>query len=438
MKARSACLVPALALSLAASARGGHAAAARLAKPISVSFLETPVSRAVQEIGRLANVAVVVDERGLSEKARRFPVSLQLKRAPARKVLDLLTKDAGIGYSLDGLVVFVSTRARTRAQDVLRRTYDVRDLTCTVSDFPGPDFMPKERLGAAGGGPIALSEAQAESIIAAGSLAELIMSRIRPSEWGADIGTSIEERSGRLVVMQTKEVHAEIGKLLDELRATEALFIRLEAKGFVVEHAKLEEALRGIRPPGFLRPEDFSRVEKRLLAGGAARIGTARTICMNNQRTHVFSGTISHYVSDVDVSGSVYDPVMTQAFDGFIVDILPVASHDRRFVALEIRIEAPESKGARASRKVIEGRPYVVAQGASWSVSKKGDEVSASGGGSGAAAPLIAPARIQPLQVNARHVVTNVQVPKGVTAYFTVPAGGGRAALFTVRPTLAE
>ncbi|MHC4201875.1 MAG: hypothetical protein ACYSU0_17950, partial [Planctomycetota bacterium] len=116
------------------AAHAEHEAADRLRKRITVGFLETPMERAVQEIGRLANVAVVVDTKGLRQTERRFPVSLQLKGSPAREVLDLLVKDAGIGYSLDGLVVFVSTRAKTRAEDLARRSYDIRDLTYSIFD----------------------------------------------------------------------------------------------------------------------------------------------------------------------------------------------------------------------------------------------------------------------------------------------------------------
>jgi hypothetical protein len=39
--------------------------------------------------------------------------------------------------------------------------------------------------------------------------------------------------------------------------------------------------------------------------------------------------------------------------------------------------------------------------------------------------------------VDAKYVLTNVQVPKGVAAYAAVPAGEGRSALFVVRPTIA-
>lgn len=60
------------------------------------------------------------------------------------------------------------------------------------------------------------------------SVAELIMTRVCPSTWDSSLGTSIEEREGMLVVIQTPEVHAQIEKLLAGLRATRARAVSVE------------------------------------------------------------------------------------------------------------------------------------------------------------------------------------------------------------------
>ena len=438
---RRSCWLLALALGPLAvgAAHAEDAAARRLAKPISISFVEMPLRRAVREIGRLANVAVVVDEKSLGEKKSRFPVSLQLKRTPARQALDLLVKDAGIGYSIDGHVVFVSTRAKARAGELVIRSYDIRDLTYSVTNFPGPTFQLMAPAPATGFGPISLDEPPPESMVAAGSIGELVMSRIRPREWGAELGTSIEERGGRLAVVQTEEVHREIARFLEELRATEGIFVRIEVKGLLVDPVGLDEALEGTARPGFLRPDELRALERRLAGAGAERLGSARTICMNNQRVHAYTGTMSNYVSDVDISGLVYDPIVSQTFDGFIVDVRPVASHDRRFVTLTFRVEAPSLHGEPRSREVVTGSSRMSGAtpgGGEWELEKDGDKVTISADPYEAGSPVPAPARVQELDMTGRHVMTNVQVPQGHAAYFTVPAVKGRAVLFIVRPSI--
>ncbi|MHC5053720.1 MAG: hypothetical protein ACYTKD_03265 [Planctomycetota bacterium] len=442
--------VAAAVLTCAVCARAEHEAARRLAKRIDVSFIETPLERAVQEVGRLANVAVVVDKKGLDASDRRFPVSLQLDGTPARAVLDLIAKDAGIGYRLEGLVAFISSRARSRRAETTLRTFDVRDITGSVTDFPGPDYSMVESFAtgnygamAARGGPMTLEETPPEVMCEAGSLAELIMSRIHPTEWDAALGTSIEERGGRLFVMQTKEVHDAIAGLLAEVRASEGVFIRVEATAHLASSAAVTEALEGTALPGFLTPDERARVFARLAEAGARRLGSARTVCLNNQRTHVVSGAISNFVSDVDISGAVYDPVVSQTFEGFILDVRPVASHDRKFVTLWGRAEAPTPARPPESRTVVTGESGVVmsTDGGGWSLEKKGDNIEARGGGAnGLAATQLAPVRIQTLDVASRHIVTNVQVPNRHTAYFLVPAGrrpgGETSVLFTIRPGL--
>ncbi len=437
--------VAAAMLTCAVGARAEHEAARRLAKRINVSFVETPLERAVQEVGRLANVAVVVDTDGLDKVRRRYPVSLQLQRTSAREVLDLIAKDAGIGYRLEGLVAFVSTRARALAGEVYLRTFDVRDLTMAFPDFPGPDYTFINSVATGNYGGAMCLEDTPEVMVKAGNLAEMIMSRVNPREWDAALGTSIEERSGRLVVMQTREVHEEIAKLLGEIRASEGIFIRIEATAHLVSTAVVSEALKNTALPGFLTPDERTSIFERLDESGARRLGSARTICLNNQRTHVFSGVISSYVSDADISGAVYDPVVSQSMEGFAMEVRPVASHERRFVTLFVRMESPEEVTPPTTRTVMTGKSMTIAttSGGSWSVSKDGNDVSASGSGSdGTAVTQLAPVRIQTLDIASRHVMTHIQMPNGHAAYFVVPSGvgprGRSVVLYTIRPRVVD
>ena len=65
--------------------------------------------------------------------------------------------------------------------------------------------------------------------------------------------------------MHVKEVHGEIEHLLDEIRATEGVFIRVESAAYLVGTPALEEALAGTALPGFLRPAERVRLDRRLV-----------------------------------------------------------------------------------------------------------------------------------------------------------------------------
>jgi len=70
----------------------------------------------------------------------------------------------------------------------------------------------------------------------------MIKARIRPERWDeAALGTSIIEKSGQLLVMQTPEVHDLIEQLLSNFRATQKMMINIESRFLTIRQAYLEE-----------------------------------------------------------------------------------------------------------------------------------------------------------------------------------------------------
>jgi hypothetical protein len=429
----------------APSARAEGPAAKRLRRPIDVNFVATPLERALENVCRQANVAVVLDKAGLGRGARRFPVSLQARRRPAREVLELLTKEAGVAYRLDGHVVFVTSVQRATHDEVVMRIYDVRDLTGDVPDFPGPhisvDPGPAQYRRAAGGLCI-VGGAEHEGVTATG-LAEMIRERVRPGLWAAELGTSIEERGGNLVVRQTEDVHAEIDALLEKFRAGFGPFVRIETKAFRADASGLAGALRGAANPGFLTPAERARLEDGLSRLAAATVASARTVCMNNQRTHVFSGVLSDHVLDLEASGDMLDPVVRQLANGMTMDVAPVVSHDRSHIRLEIRLTA-NFPGRDAETYTVLQRSAVAVGSQTLSLDSSSDKDSSRSKLSRSVhgdAHVPGPARMQGMELVTRRVRTDVYVPDRTTAYFTIslPGNGGdrvKVLLFLVRPKM--
>ncbi len=426
-------------------ARGGEPAAKRLRKRIDVNFVSTPFERALEHVCRRANVAMVLDRRGLRDDRRRFPVSLQARRRPAREILDLLAKEAGVAYRLDGHVVFVTSIQRARRDEVVMRIYDVRDLTAEVPDFPGPHISIDPGPGyyhKAGGGLVIVGGAGSDGVTATG-LAEMIRERVRPGLWAAELGTSIKERGGNLVVRQTEDIHAEIDALLEKLRAGFGPFVRIETKAFLVDAAKLSGALRGATNSGFLTPAERTGLESSFPRLGAVGGASARTVCMNNQRTHVFSGILSDHVLDLEVSGDMLDPVVRQLANGMTMDVTPVVSHDRSHIRLEIRLTA-NFPGREAKTYTVLQRTAVVAGSRSLNLNSSSNKASSSSRLSESAqgdTHVPGPARMQVMALATKRVRTDVYLPDGMTAYFTISmAGNGgdrvRTLLFLVRPKM--
>src|SRR6185295_11822536 len=73
------------------------------------------------------------------------------------------------------------------------------------------------------------------------NISEMIRTRVRPESWDAALGTSIEERGGKLVVMQRPEIHALVDQLLSNFRATQKMMINIESRFLQIRESYLED-----------------------------------------------------------------------------------------------------------------------------------------------------------------------------------------------------
>jgi hypothetical protein len=205
------------------------------------------------------------------------------------------------------------------------RCYDVRDLTNAVVDYPAPlsllKLSPQDGVAT---NPFDNAAPKVAPTLT--NIAEIIRVRIKPDSWDPALGTSIEERGGLLVVMQTKEVHTLISLLLTNLRTD--IKPQVVVKGLLAASAELP------------RETYFDKAALQKLLGKKAfaqALAAPRIVCFNTQRTHITSGREFTYIKDFDVSGTVYDPLISVGLEGYIFDVCPILSADRRSVQVELQ-----------------------------------------------------------------------------------------------------
>ncbi|HEX7447485.1 MAG TPA: hypothetical protein VF306_08065 [Pirellulales bacterium] len=259
----------------------------RLTTPVSLKYREAPLSQVIEDLGKLANINVYLDARGLGEEAvdTNTPVTIDLSQDISLKsALQLILEPLHLSYVVKNEVLMI-TSAQLRDGEVFAKTYNVADLVTPI-----PNFVPNERWGLAG----ALHEAQANlpmnwggmnadaptpvfagaesntmlspqalaQINAANSAAitptsgaklagvgpggaaggtapdfdtliELITSTIAPTTWD-DVGGpgTVTPFQGNLslVISQTQEVHEEIADLLEQLRRLQDLQVTIEVR----------------------------------------------------------------------------------------------------------------------------------------------------------------------------------------------------------------
>ncbi len=213
----------------------------KLERKVSFEFVDTPLSEAIQFLQTLTKINMILDPNAV-EMRGNTPINLKVANMTLNLALDWILRLADLNYALRDSALFISTRERLRTAVTLR-IYDVRDLTEDVPDYPGPDLqLQAPGVGGVGGaGGIMIVDVDEEEQVTASTLAEMIRERVRPEEWAAELGTSIEERGGKLVVMQRPEVHRLIDKLLESFRATQKLLVTVEGRFLEIREGFFEE-----------------------------------------------------------------------------------------------------------------------------------------------------------------------------------------------------
>jgi hypothetical protein len=327
-------------LATAAHALTAEQVREKLAQRISVNLAETPFEKALMHLQDKAGVVIAVDRAHLTEHTLESPVTFQVGDVPAHEALRWVVKMKNADYEIQPRVVFVTTREQMSRRRARLRIYDVRDLTRDIADFRGPDplhAVAPSSMSAGGASPgLVLIEGRMWEVTTQ-HLAEMVQRRVRPASWAAELGTSIEERGGKLVIVQTPEAHDEVRRLLGELRRTVGRMVHFHVRTIRVPRARLDE-LTAETNAGTLGPGALNALDAFVETEPERVLGSARFTCFNAQRTHSYGGTAQTFVADYEITGESYDPIVRRALPGLVADVKPVTANDGRSMLLELRL----------------------------------------------------------------------------------------------------
>jgi hypothetical protein len=176
-----------------------------------VDFTDVPVSEALAFLKGTSNIQYYIDKRSLTDASipEDAPVSLHLKNVPLEMVLDLVLRQANLGYRIRNGVVMIASEQDVQSQTEAR-VYRVpeeaaMELLTLIAETIEPHSWrddPQVRPGmfrGGGGGGMMGGPGMGGGVVEAGGPGS-----IRPFR-------------GVLVVSQTPEVHEKIEKLLKDL-----------------------------------------------------------------------------------------------------------------------------------------------------------------------------------------------------------------------------
>lgn len=182
-------------------------------KIATLAYEEADVTEVVKDIARKARINIVFDKKALKdvdEDDRK--VTIELADIKAANALNLVIDQIGLVKMYKNGVMYITTEDKAE-EDTVTKTYDVRDITVKITDFPAPKLRLRGNDDD-NSGPII--EIPREDDPDTDDVIEIIEESI-DADWGGN--ASVSKIKGQLVVRATRKVHKEVASLLNQLRA---------------------------------------------------------------------------------------------------------------------------------------------------------------------------------------------------------------------------
>ena len=362
------------------AAAPGEVFRARLARTVTVEWRGKPLLEALRELETLGSISIFVSPRVARMKATldvpgvRMPLEDHLRWAARLADLRIVVRDDA---------VFLMHRADAFERPI-RLDYDVRSLVIPDRRLRGDG--PVEQTGGSVVPRLRGVDALANEPQGHG-LAAVVQHRIAPGTWGqpAPLGplgdepkTGATYTNGHLVVVHNPDVHKQVERFLNNLRRTRSLQVHISARFILTPHdefqrlgLELRRTREGARlgqpslPPelayAHITPKQVQTFLARLsrrrryllgLIAGKPRgqlLACPHLTCFRAQRAGVQVVFNFGYVSRVT---SDDEPEIGNTPEGFILDVQPFVSADRRFITLPIDLQLSRLVSSKESRRV--------------------------------------------------------------------------------------
>lgn len=339
-----------------------------LNKPITVNFIGTPLSQAVDTVRRELGINFLI--RDEVNDTRR--ITLNIQGLPAEQVLNLIGLASDTDWYIQQGVVVVATEDFVRQRSIETQIYNIADLIQSVPNYLGPTLSLNDALsntnsggsagrqsesygrgGGGGGGGLFgdddgdLSEDTLSRAEKVNQITSLIQDTCgRPDEW-LDEDSTMTELSGTLVVRTTPEVHAQIQSLLEQLSAARGRMVGVEGQYFAVPRGMLD-ALEG---RFVLTAEELAEFGKGLADAEAVRISAGRTVCTDGQRVYIYAGHDTTFLSDLEPipNSAGIDPTLSNSRNGVVIDVLPTITLDGKSISVAVRSDNIDGASLRTT-----------------------------------------------------------------------------------------
>ncbi|KAA0209593.1 hypothetical protein EDM80_14630 [bacterium] len=178
-----------------------------------VNYDETDVNEVIKDFAKKGQITIVLDKKaleGVAEADRK--ITLELADIKLGNALNIVLDQIGLVKSYKNGVLYITTQEKAQGA-ISTKTYDVRDITMKVQDFPAPEIRLKAQDEQRG--PVV--DIPKEDPPTTEDIVEMIESTVK-ADWGSTAKITIAQ--GQLIVSAPRDVQKSVADLLDQLRAS--------------------------------------------------------------------------------------------------------------------------------------------------------------------------------------------------------------------------
>lgn len=184
---------------------------------IDMDYDEVAFGSVVEDITRQTGLNIIIDQQVI-EDCEDEEISLSLRGLTVKNALEIVCEFVEMKYTFRYGVIFITSPERAYQGATVLKIYDVRDLTFKIKDFAGTRIRLRGNDTGGGGGVIFEDEEEEFEPVSVDDLEDMIPDAVSPDSWDENPDAMILQVAGMLLVRQTPEVHAEIQRLLSQLR----------------------------------------------------------------------------------------------------------------------------------------------------------------------------------------------------------------------------
>jgi type II secretory pathway component GspD/PulD (secretin) len=176
---------------------------------VTLDFTSAPLDTVVDYLREISGMNIFVDSK---VREKQIVISIKVNEISLRSIFALMLKPHGCATLFKDGVLQLMTEADVADKTMKMEIYDCRDILHPIAQFPGVDIALGDQAGVIiqdtaddGGGELPIEE--------------LVRAHTGGRSWEENAKAVCKLQNGLLVIKNTPEVHKQVRRMLDLLRA---------------------------------------------------------------------------------------------------------------------------------------------------------------------------------------------------------------------------